>query len=170
MQLRSYPEIQAVVRRLDDLVHKYLPDYNIVITHPKNIPHVGENMPRKKEIRLNRDLLEQASLEDIEGVVRHEIAHTFQIPKSSDHGNDFQSIARSLGSKFTTSRSNLGFGTKPPRFRYRCVTCGLEFMSPRITLPEMEMRNQDEPMSHAFDHQDFYVMDMITRQKWKVYR
>jgi hypothetical protein len=180
IMIRTYPEIQQVMRRIEAIVHDYIPDAEVKIFDSNQLyaytfpPSEG----KKVIIRFSRMLVESGTWEQIEETVAHEIAHVLQADKydtsavdSGWHTEEWGDISQALGGSGKTSYyPDVLF---PPRYKYRCADCGY--------MTNVYERRYKSPISHgeisvllpgvtehvtATGHHKWYVLDELTGRRW----
>lgn len=173
--IRNYQETQQVLRKVEDLVHRYLPDFEVKLVGERTRfwgAAIYGKPPYETRthnvIELNRALIEQGSWEEIQDAVVHEIAHVLESGRYNvkvEHSNEWRDITRALGGSGMPIAKRPSISTPTPRYRFRCAICGFEFHSPnQHSAPSEFERN------HSPTHKTFYVLDEITGKKWVVTR
>jgi hypothetical protein len=177
--IRTYPEIQQVMRRIEAIVHKYVPGAEVKIFNSNKFYAVTDmpSLPSdggKVIIRFSRMLVESGTWEQIEETMAHEIAHVLQAD-SDDlwatgkdfHSKEWEDIAWALGEKRMNGElSYYPDVLYPPRYKYRCADCGYT-----TNVPETR-RRPPEPLfdvtRHGMKtgHYKWYVLDEVTGRRW----
>jgi hypothetical protein len=185
MMIRTYPEIQQVMRRIEAIVRKYVPDAEVGIfdsnqfyayTHFPQFHSEGE----KVIIEFSKRLVESGTWEQIEDTVAHEIAHVLQADRDDKsamdydwHTKEWGNIAQALGSDITM----------PPfpnveelqRYKYRCADCGYmttvseeRYRAPAILRHGRMSAPSSDVAKHvaATGHHEWYVLDELTGRRW----
>lgn len=176
--LRSYSEIQAIVRHIETRVHKYLPYYRVtVFNRPKfdsNGGYILAEMDEKaKTLAFWLQYIERAPMDRIWELVGHEIAHPFDAEPDVDdaHGLDWSYTSHALGGDFMAMTD--ADAANGPRLRYiwRCADCGLEVASAYKTKLPAEFISpcpaRRNPVGSS--HLNFYVRDEITRRRESIH-
>jgi predicted SprT family Zn-dependent metalloprotease len=182
--IRTYEEIQQVMRRIKAIVHKYIPDAEVKIV-PSDTFYAATYIPslhmtKKIIMQFNKRLVESGTWEQIEDVVAHEIAHVLQAdllddsaPRSNWHTEEWSDIAQALGSDITM----------PPfpnvdelqRYKYRCADCGYmttvseeRYRAPAILRHGRMSAPSSDVAKHvaATGHRKWYVLDELTGRRW----
>jgi predicted SprT family Zn-dependent metalloprotease len=174
--IRTYPEIQQVMRRIEAIVHKYVPDAEVKIA-PSARPYAVTYTPRlhsnggKVVMEFSKRLVESGTWEQIENVVAHEIAHVLAADRddlsgadSGWHTEEWGDIAQALGgSREVDYYLDVLF---QPRYKYRCADCGytITFSEERHGAPETS------PIVYRHGrttgHYKWYVLDELTGKRW----
>jgi predicted SprT family Zn-dependent metalloprotease len=182
--IRTYPEIQQVMRRIEAIVHKYVPDAEVEIFN-SNQSYAATYMPplhgtKKIIMQFSNRLVESGTWEQIEETMAHEIAHVLQAdllddsaPQSSWHTKEWGNIARALGSDITMPPfPNVD---KQQRYKYRCADCGYtttvseeRYRAPAILRHGRMSAPSSDVAKHvaATGHHEWYVLDELTGRRW----
>jgi predicted SprT family Zn-dependent metalloprotease len=180
--IRTYEEIQQVMRRIKTIVHKYIPDAEVQIV-PSDTFYAATYIPslhmtKKIIMQFNKRLVESGTWEQIESVVAHEIAHVLQAdlldysaPRSNWHTKEWGNIAQALGSDITMSPfPNVD---ELQRYKYRCADCG--YMTtvseerhgmPAISPGKIVLSSDVAKHIRDTDHGKWYVLDEVTGKRW----
>jgi predicted SprT family Zn-dependent metalloprotease len=173
MIFRTYDEIQQVMRRITDIIHKYVPDAEIKMIdteHAYAQTTVYRPYPfrrRKVKMEFSRKLIEHGTWEQIEDTVAHEIAHVLSADRYRNpieqHNTEWEDIALALGSnaKITEYYPNV---EEPQRYKFRCASCG--YTANKETLQNTALFG--DVSAHMYDagHRRWYVLDRITGERW----
>jgi hypothetical protein len=182
---RTYAEVQQVLRKIREMVHRFIPDAEVGTTLPFAAPPLGlryfyaiTQIPRpgKKRIKMifNLDFLEYATWEQIENVVAHEIAHVLAADryskKAADYGwhtDEWRDITRALGGTGELGQGLYANVLFKPRYQLRCADCGY--------ITEVPHGEQIMPVPYFFTHRKetghrkWYVLDKVTGRRWVEY-
>jgi hypothetical protein len=177
-ELRSYQEIARILDQIRKEVHRYLPDFVVGTFNYRLYPQFREDLAFTAKDReghpgifFSEEFLEQAPIDEIWATARHEIGHPLNsdtsLIRARAHGPDFVSTVRALGG----SPSMYG-GYRPSRrqekYVWRCADCGMEEHSETKKLPAAFI-NQCPRRPEGESHRNFYMRDLITRQRWKTH-
>jgi predicted SprT family Zn-dependent metalloprotease len=184
--IRTYDEMQQVLRRIKQIVHKYVPDAEVKIV-PSGTFYAATYMPSpnsnggKVVMQFSQMLLETGTWEQIEETAAHEIAHVLAADRDDEsgavigwHTEEWGDIAQALGGdKEINYYQNVLF---QPRYKYRCADCG-------YTVNASEGRHGAPPTSpgeitvlspgvarHRIKtgHHKWYVLDELTGKRFTV--
>jgi hypothetical protein len=174
--IRTYDEMQQVLRRIEDIVHKYVPAAEIKIV-PFTTYYAQTIIPydwgfRRSDgtiiIELAQNLIESGTWEEIEDVIAHEIAHVLDSERfniTTRHGEDWRTIARALGSSAKSWGDVYPHLRYPKRYKFRCADCGYTFVS-----GWKDPGSNAEPHEHykmtGRGHEKWFVYDELTGQRW----
>jgi len=163
--IRTYQETRNIMDKVENLVHKYLPDFEVKLIGARtNVWGRIYLNPKTKVIEINRSLVEQGSWEEIYDNTVHEISHALEsnrdIGTSTTHTQEWRDITRALGGS-GQQRGVYNAEEYLPRYKFTCATCGFEYTTPNKADPWI--RN-----GHGF-HKVWYVRDIITGNKWSVH-
>jgi predicted SprT family Zn-dependent metalloprotease len=175
--IRTYPEMQQVMRRIEAIVHKYIPDAEVrFVSSDKtfastDLPPLRNKNERKVIIEFNLTLIETATWEEIENVVAHEIAHALAADRydrtAADidwHTDEWKDITRALGGSGTIDiYQDVLY---PQRYKYRCANCGYttNVSEPRFKMPKTLQGVAEHGI--ATGHHKWYVLDEVTGRRW----
>jgi predicted SprT family Zn-dependent metalloprotease len=182
--IRTYDEMQQVIRRIKQIVHKFIPDAEIEIVPAEwyygHIRLPGYNNSDKRvNIALAQDLIERGTWEQIENTVAHEIAHALAAGRTYEeklgHTTDWRNIARALGSSGKT-KDFYEDTENPIKYKIRCADCGYtvlgawpraaEILSSQLGI---ELRPESSEMMKHIEktgHHKWYFLDMVTGRRW----
>jgi hypothetical protein len=183
--IRTYDEMQQVMRRIKQIVHKYIPDAEVKIAPSvkfyaiTSIPPFRNKKSEKVIMEFSRRLVESGTWEQIEDTVAHEIAHVLaadrddkSVANYNRHTEEWADIARALGSDITMPPfPNV---EKPQRYKYRCADCGYTtsaFKGRRRT--SATSYGEILVLSPGIDrhreetgHHKWHVLDEVTGRRW----
>jgi predicted SprT family Zn-dependent metalloprotease len=173
---RTYPEMQQIMRRITNIIHKYVPDAEIKMIDMEHA-YAQTTIPpypfshEKVKIEFNRKLIEHGTWEQIEDSLAHEIAHVLQADRddlsgaaSGWHTEEWGNITRALGGseELGLFYQNVLF---PPRYIYRCADCGYAVnVSERREMPMISPRITTH--KNMTGHHKWYVLDETTGRRW----
>jgi hypothetical protein len=182
--IRTYPEIQQVMRRIEAIVHKYVPDAEVQIV-PFDAFYAATYIPPfpsergKVIIKFSQMLVESGTWEQIENNIVHEIAHVLQADRDDKsamnyawHTKEWSDIARALGgSGGMDYYPNVLY---PQRYKHRCADCGYtttaseEWPMMPATSPGKIAVLSSDVAKHIKDtgHHKWYVLDEVTGKRW----
>jgi hypothetical protein len=184
--IRTYPEIQQVMRRIKQIVRKYIPNAEVQVV-PSDTFYAATYIPpfpnegSKVSINFSRMLIESGTWEQIENNVAHEIAHVLQADIDDNsaaeigwHTKEWSDIARALG-------GSGGMDYYPnvlyqQRYKYRCADCGYttNASEERHRMPAISPGKISALSSGvakhvtATDHHKWYVLDELTGKRFTV--
>jgi hypothetical protein len=183
--IRTYEEIDQVMRRIEAIVHKYIPNAGVMIAPFVDYYATTHIPPRRSSgrrviIQFSRNLIERGTWEQIEDTVAHEIAHVLAADRDDKsaaehdwHTGEWGDIAQALGSDITM----------PPfpnveelqRYKYRCADCGYmttvseERYKALTILHHGRMSAPSSDVAEhvaATGHHEWYVLDEMTGRRW----
>jgi hypothetical protein len=182
--VRTYEEIDQVMRRIEAIVHKYIPNAGVMIAPLVDFYATTHIPPRRSSgrrviMQFSRNLIERGTWEQIEDTVAHEIAHVMSADRHDEsaakhgwHTGEWGDIARALGSDITM----------PPfpnvdelqRYKYRCADCGYtttvseeRHRMPAISPGEISVLSPDIAIhGRTTGHRKWYVLDEVTGKRW----
>jgi hypothetical protein len=173
--IRTYPEIQQVMRRIEAIVHKFIPNAEVQIV-PSDRFYASTAVPvlngegEKIVVQFNRKLVESGTWEQIENSVAHEIAHVLAADRDDEsaadigwHTEEWGDIARALGG--SGKSSYYPDVLWPQRYKYRCADCGYT-TSARSDPDEMPVSSNVTKHGTATGHRRWYVLDELTGKRW----
>jgi len=187
--IRTYDEIRQVLRRIENIVHKYDPAAEIKIVPtdwfyaqtiiPRDLWGL-RNTDRKVVIELSQNLIESGTWEEIEDVLAHEIAHILAAARTYEeklgHTTEWKNIARALGSSAKSWGDIYPHLKHPPRYKIRCADCGYTVLGawPRAAEASYDQLGfeprpeSSEMMKHIekTGHHKWYVLDEVTGRRW----
>jgi hypothetical protein len=183
--IRTYPEMQQVMRRIEAIVHRFIPDAEVKIVPSDTFyastyisPFPSES--KKVIIRFSQMLIESGTWEQIEDTVAHEIAHVMSADRDNKsaansgwHTREWSDIARALG-------ASGGIGDYypdvlyPPKYKYRCADCGYtanvseeRHRMPATSPGEISILSSDVAIHGiATGHHKWYVLDELTGKRF----
>jgi predicted SprT family Zn-dependent metalloprotease len=184
--IRTYPEIQQVMRRIEAIVRKYIPDAEVKIV-PSDTFYAATYIPslhskgKKVVMGFSQMLVENGTWEQIEDTVAHEIAHVMSADRhdksaadSGWHTEDWGDITRALGgSGGMDYYPDVLF---PPRYKYRCADCGYttnasegQHGMPATSPGEISVLSPGVAR-HGMEtgHHKWYVLDELTGKRFTV--
>jgi hypothetical protein len=184
MMIRTYPEIQQVVRRIEAIVHRFIPNAEVQIV-PSDTFYAATYIPplhsngEKVIMQFSRMFVESGPWEQIESTVAHEIAHVMSADRHDEsaadyggHTEEWGDIARALGGsrEMDYYRDVLS----QPRYKYRCADCGYTVNAsegrhgmPATSLDEMSVLSPGVARHRIkTGHHKWYVLDELTGKRW----
>jgi predicted SprT family Zn-dependent metalloprotease len=180
--IRTYDEIQQVIRRIKQIVHKFIPDAEIEIV-PTGWFYGHATLPdassKRVKIELAQHLIETGTWEQIENVVAHEIAHILAADRHlADrygwHTTEWKNITLALGG--SGEKKDYYENTDyPARYKIRCAHCGYTVLGPDMWPRSAEASYGLEPRPRSSEvnehiektgHNKWHFLDMVTGRRW----
>jgi predicted SprT family Zn-dependent metalloprotease len=180
--IRTYDEMQQVIRRIKQIVHKFIPDAEIRIV-PTGWFYGHATLPdasnKRVKIELAQHLIETGTWEQIENVVAHEIAHILAADRHlADrygwHTTEWKNIALALGG--SGEKKDYYENTDyPARYKIRCAHCGYTVLGPDMWPRSaeasygLEPRPRSSKMNEHIEktgHNKWHFLDMVTGRRW----
>jgi hypothetical protein len=182
--IRTYEEIDQVMRRIEAIVHRFIPDAEVKIV-PSDTFYAATYIPplrskgKKVVMGFSQMLIENGTWEQIENTVAHEIAHVMSADRHDKnaadigwHTEDWGDIAQALGG--SREMDYYPGVLYPQRYKYRCADCGYTTTASEgnhrtllISLGEMSVLSPGvAEHRRETGHHKWYVLDELTGKRF----